>query len=153
MLTLSGCATLNPTIPIEIPIDLSKAGSVAEAEFWVSQDDRIQISLYFLFKNPNEDGKYLYEILGPNNTPGVKIPLKIRLEKQISSKQNELILEKTYISEGVTGTSSNFLRRSIDTISIKPGSYRLRLENLQSTLQLIKNKVEVRVYFVRAPIL
>jgi hypothetical protein len=57
ILTLvSGCGLFNPTMPV--PIDLSKAGNIAEAEFWIPQDDALEITLEFYYKGGTEGREY-----------------------------------------------------------------------------------------------
>ena len=149
ILILQGCAVLNPTMPVEIPIDLSKAGSVAEAEFWIPADDSIELCLYFFVNDQPGNGKSIVEALDPNNKDGIKVPLKIRLKKQITSEKDEIWLEKTYLKTTPGGAGRNYHFEIIDKLSIKSGSYRLRVENIQQISQFAQNRVEVRAYYLR----
>ena len=151
LMILSGCAVLNPTIPIEIPIDLSKAGSVAEAEIWLPTDDRIELTLYFFVNDQPGDGKRLFEVLDPNNKFGITTPLKIQIKKQITPENDELWLDKIYPTTNPGGTGKHYYYRNIVSLSMKSGTYRLRVKNIKPFHQLVQNRVELRVYYVRAP--
>jgi Domain of unknown function (DUF5625) len=146
---LPGCAVLNPTMPIQIPIDLSKAGSVAEAEFWIPADDSIELCLYFFVNDQPGDGKRIVESLDPNNKVGIKVPLKIQIKKQMTSEKEEIWLEKTYLKTTSGGAGRNYHFEIIDKLFIKSGSYRLQVENLQPIIQFAQNRVEVRAYYLR----
>jgi len=151
VLIVSGCSTLNPTMPIKIPIDLSKAGSVAEAEFWIPRDDGIRLYLCFLIDKP-EDGKRIFQSLEYYEKSSLArqtltIPLKIQITKQLSPENHELWLEKTYPTKAHVSTSSKFFERRVDSLLIKSGSYRLRVENIKSFPQFVQSQVEFRIYY------
>ncbi|MDO9107224.1 MAG: DUF5625 family protein [Methylovulum sp.] len=149
LMMLSGCAVLNPTMPIQIPIDLSKAGSVAEAEFWIPADDSIELCLYFFVNDQPGDSKRLFEVLDPDNNSGITIPLKVQIKKKGNSEIEKLWLDKIYSNKTRPGTGVHYYYRIIDYLTIKPGNYRLRIENMQSFPQLAQNKIEVRAYYLR----
>jgi Domain of unknown function (DUF5625) len=149
LMTISSCAVLNSTIPIEIPIDLSKAGSVAEAEFWMPADDSLKLTLYFFVNDQPGDGKRIVDVLDPNNKSGIKVPLKIQIKKQITSEKDEIWLEKIYSTTTPGGAGRDYHFEIIDKLLVKSGSYRLRVENIQSIPQFAQNRVEVRAYYLR----
>ena len=156
-LTISGCTLFNPTMPVKTPIDLSKAGSVVEAEFWMPTDDRIVLDLCFVIDRPGE-GKRLYEKLQHLDKPSLtmqtlKIPLKIQIKKHLSTDKDELWLERIYQTDDLSSTSSKYLDRTIDRLSIKSGSYLIRVENINPFPQFGKNPVEIRIYYSRPPLL
>ena len=152
ILILQGCAVLNPTMPIQIPIDLSKAGSVAEAEFWIPTDDRVVLGLSFFVNTKQGDSQRLSGIVGGFGRKGIIIPLKVKLLKQ-NSEQDLVSLEKLYLNDGLrgVGVGSKSIDRTVDRINIKSGAYRLKVETVESFTQLVDTLVLFEIYYSRAP--
>lgn len=155
LVCLSGCSLLDitPTPPIKIPIDLSKAGSVVETEFRIAQDDRIKLGLYFFINDKPGDRERLLRLVLKSGASEILIPLKIKINKHTTAGKDEVLVEQIYLNNSLKaeGFTSKYFVRTIDRLNISSGTYRLRLETMESFPQLADTPVEFRIYYVRAP--
>ena len=125
LIKLTGCGLLNPTMPVEIPINLSKAGSVAEAEFWIPEADAMEITLQFYYQGGPKGRDQLIEIVGDDRKPGITVPLKAQILKRSATGRYELFFKaKSYMStnKDTSGFTKEYVDRSIDHTRINPGA-------------------------------
>jgi Domain of unknown function (DUF5625) len=153
LMLLSGCGLFNPTMPVEIPIDLTKAGSVAEAEFWIPEDDALEVIIQFYYQDGPKGRDRLYKLVGRRHEQsGILVPIKVRILKKSSAGRYELFfMDKTYLSTGKDdgGFSSTFVRRSIGTMKIGQGSYRLQVETIKPLPEFTDIPVKFCLYYYR----
>ncbi len=158
LMSLTGCSFLNitPTPPIKIPIALHKAGSVAETEVRIAQDDRIALELWFFVNDQPGDRDRLLDFLGRRAGIGVSVPqavtvpLKIKIIK-LSNTEKSVVLDKTYSTTGLSGISQPQLSRLIDELSIKSGTYRIQIETIEDFPELLPTPVQFWIRYIRAP--
>lgn len=146
---ISGCDLLNFTMPVEVPIDVSKSGNVIETEFKISRDDRIVLYISFYFNDNRVERDRLLELLGNEIRPGIKIPLKIKVFKHESPHIDKTLLDKVYQSSASGGIriSSNNFTREIDQMNVSPGTYKIRLETMATLPQFAKTPVEFHIFY------
>ncbi|EGW22060.1 DUF5625 family protein [Methylobacter tundripaludum] len=152
LMCLTGCTFFDNTI-IKMPIALHQAGSVAEADFEIAQDDRVTLQLRFFVNDQPDDRKRLLAFLGGFGETKTSIPIKVRITKHISPKEDLAILEKTYPATKLAGYGAKELNRLIDDLTIKSGKYRIRLETIEEFPELSNTKVEFGMYYIRPPIM
>lgn len=145
---LTGCSNKI----VEIPIALHKAGSVAEADFEIAQDDGIELLLFFSVNDQSDNRKHLREFLDNEprvgNAEGIPVPLKVKLVKYTDTIES-VVLDKTYVTTRRVWVGQNLLIRQVDTMPIKSGRYRIRLETIEAFPQLSNTKVQLEIYYFR----
>jgi hypothetical protein len=150
MMYLTGCSNKI----VEIPIALHKAGSVAEADFEIAQDDGISLQLIFSTNGLPSDRDRLMDFLGRSAKFGVSVPqsvtvpLKVKIVKYTEAKEL-VILDKTYATTGLGSIATFELNRRVDEMNIKSGRYRIRVETIKTFHQLSDTEVQFRIYYIR----
>lgn len=149
---LSGCSFINstPTPPLKMPIALYQAGSVAESDLEIEQDDRINFQLTFFVNDQPGHRDRLRDFWGRPGTNGVPVPLKIRLIKYAVPK-NIVVLDKTYSVSQRSRHAEKYFGKDIASLNIAEGKYRIRVETIEAFRQLADTRVQFAVYYVRAP--
>jgi hypothetical protein len=151
LMKLSGCGLLNPTMPVEIPINLSKAGSVAEAEFWIPEDDVLEVIMRFNHEHNPSEHERMFKLVGREDIRGVLIPLKIQIFKQVAPDIDEIFYEKVHQSTGADfgGFGADNIAREYGAVKISKGNYRLRVEILKPIPEFSDTQVEFCLYYFR----
>ncbi|HIC44817.1 MAG TPA: hypothetical protein EYO73_11250 [Sulfurimonas sp.] len=154
----SGCSLFNSTRipPLQIPIDLSTKGNIAETEFRIGEDGwSYDISFDFITKkyiiDQGKSYKTMFRLIegtSINNFPNKKIDegiiIPIRVSLFIKNKEdNVLFLEKLYITKGATSWGSDFIERDILNTPLKKGKYLIRVESQKEISRLKDIKVLV----------
>jgi hypothetical protein len=154
---LSGCSNL----PLEVPIDLSRAGNVVEFEAVASDDyfAMAEIRFYmpdYVTKNPKEEpeimrqrheiqdfvGNWAYE---KDKRTGEVVPLNISIHK-LTKTDKELIFDETFDTKGEDGLlRGDRLLRTIKGYPLKKGKYLVRIETLKD-IEFLKDK-KCTIYF------
>ena len=132
-------------VRVQMPIDLSQAGSVAESEFIVKVPDVYRMQLNFETsrdKENNEVSKYLGDLWGDcTKGAGTIIPLHLTVSKKTAGGTKVIMDE--YIYEAYEKVS---LSRTMD---LGPGRYRIRLTNLLAHRHLQYVLVTVTLIYYR----
>ncbi|MDD5273918.1 MAG: DUF5625 family protein [Methylovulum sp.] len=151
-ISLFGCSYFDstPTPPIKIPIALHQAGSVAEADIEIEQDDGITFLLVFFINDQPGHRDHLLDFLGRSRKDGAEVPLKIRVTKYATPK-NSVILDRTYLLNQGFGVAAKYFDKTIDSLNISAGKYRIRIETIEAFPQLLDTQVQLAIYYVRAP--
>jgi hypothetical protein len=147
------------TMSKEVPIDLSKNGSVTE--FTVNiHEAHGSYEIYLIFSLPKgkksiEDIKELKKFLGLRSESGAvrngtTIPLKVNIYKLEGKKRvfiEEEIYETKENSGGYISDTYNILERDIDFYILKRGKYLIRIEALDG-FEYLKDVI-TKVHFHR----
>jgi hypothetical protein len=151
LMKLSGCSLLNPTMPVKVPIDLSRAGIVAEVEFWIPENDVIEPQMNFYFEDKQAEREQLFNLVGREDIPGILIPIKIQIFKQREPGKEDVFYEKVHNSTGddFNGFSADYFQREFGRIKISKGNYRLRVEILKPVLEFSNTPVEFCISYFR----
>lgn len=142
-----------PTPPISIPIDLSKAGSVVEAEISIKEKKGYIFALHFSYIGHKKDGGIdtdkLHMILGDasyDTNTGVKIPsgipiqIKLSIYKINDNNSQTMIIDDDYITRGYDGSNSTYMSRYINIIPLEKGKYSIRIQTKENILVLQDRK-------------
>lgn len=154
-----------PKPPIYVPIDMSKAGKVAD--FIIRSDDSEKYRVFSLYFATRVDGKYyfhwnswIYKFLGhcpryatePQcyNMKGTVTPVKLTVYRLEKAKEPKLLFDKTKYTCGIegglfkiNGQKGRYEERSLLMTELPKGKYRIKLENLKSFPELKK----IETYF------
>ena len=143
------------TLPIKIPIDLSKPGD--KVEFIIQTDGKskpyyVQIEFIRINKVENDisDFKILKKIAGETFYRGKKrfgtgvvIPINIKIYK-IEENIEKLISDKTYNSQGTGGYSRESIDRDIEKFKLDEGKYKFIVTNIKSIIEMKNRKTNIR---------
>jgi len=162
-----------PTPPIRLPIDLSKAGSIAETKVTVKEKGTYYFSFVFLYTDEVKDGirdaKRAKKIAGYNAYEPVSgkqtrhYPLYLAKEdsqglvddnynldgtiipiKLIFSKM-EKDGTKIMIKDEIYQTKGSYsLTREFEKFRLEPGRYSIKIENLEGILEMENRKADFR---------
>lgn len=129
--------------PLETPISLNPAGKITE-QIEIRMPEIYELDLSF--SRENHDFKKLDELIGggplSKSKTGVIIPIKWSLTANESKK---IIFQKEVQTHGAHGWTKEEIYRSIDNISIFPGTYTLIVEILHPIpeFQGVNTKIEI----------
>jgi hypothetical protein len=151
LIKLTGCGLLNPTMPVKVPIDFSKTGSVTEAEFWIPEADALEVNIEFYYQGGSKGRDRLIEIVGDDRIPGITVSIKAKILKKLDTGGYELFRDKTYMStnKDLGGFTNEYVDRSIDHTKISPGHYRLRVETIKPLPELAGTPVKLCIRYYR----
>lgn len=138
-----------PKPPIEVPIDMSKAGVVAD--FVIRSDDSEKtrvFSLYFVngttgnYKTTNKE--WLEKFVGHGDVIGTITPVKMTIYRLEKDKEPVVFYEGTIEAGGthargfelLDGRRMTYHNRTFKWISLPKGKYRIQLENLKDFPEL-----------------
>lgn len=141
-----------PTPPISIPIDLSKAGSVVETEISIKEKRGYIFALHFSYIGHKKDGGIdtdkLYKILGNASYDahtGVRIPsgipihIKLSIYKLNDNNSRTMIIDDDYITRGYDESSSTYMSRYINIITLAEGKYFIRMQTNEN-ISVLKDR-------------
>ena len=131
-------------LPINISIDTQLAGSKTEKEFRVAKYAGYEFGLKLGFREgDSNDRQRVLNLAGDSRRdqagklirPGVGIPLRLRL---VATNPSDLEqpFEKEFSEQQKTGASETDVYLSISNIRLKPGTYRITVENLKSVPEM-----------------
>lgn len=148
----SGCAPLLAPVHVEIPLDLSKVGNTAEAEFrtWVEDRYLLQMKIFSPTGNAWED-TVLDSYLGGFDArkPGTNIPFHITVTKG-RGKKEKVEYDQDVSTSGINGANRRAFYRTVDIIRLRPGRHRIRITNLTDHKPLQGVSVILHIYYFRA---
>ncbi|MDA8124875.1 MAG: DUF5625 family protein [Deltaproteobacteria bacterium] len=152
---LAGCRAAGPRPPIELPFVIHQAGTSVSTELRILEEREYPFMLKFMFRaNDKADhervrklvGEYQKDRQGYFMKPGIQTPLKVTINV-IDSSGERLFLEKEYMTMGMySGPAANFYDRKIDFIKLTPGLYRVTVQSLKSTPELMNTEVILGIY-------
>jgi hypothetical protein len=142
-----------PAPPLILPFFVQQAGNKVEAELQV-QEHRpyiIYLRLGFNKKDPKDRervrkvaGDYGRDADGKLLKPGVSIPLRLKIGI-IDASGNKTLLERDILEEEMWAYGADNFKKKIVTVSLKPGHYRISVETLEDTPELIGTAVELGI--------
>jgi hypothetical protein len=156
---LSGCSSL----PLEVPIDLSKAGNVVEFEAVVTSDNYTAnptLLFYvpdYVTKNPQGEtevskqinemlvflGEWAYE---KDERTGEVVPIHISIHK-LTKTGKELIVDEVIETKGKDSLWGGQLTRRLGWYELNKGKYIVRFETLKD-IEFLRDK-KCTIYFGR----
>ncbi|MDR3345792.1 MAG: DUF5625 family protein [Campylobacteraceae bacterium] len=156
---LSGCSNL----PLEVPIDLSKAGNVVEFEAVVTSDNYTAnptLLFYvpdYVTKNPQGETEVMrqrrevYDFLGEsqwkqNGKIGEVFPIHLSIHK-LTKTGKELIVDKVIETKGNDGGWGGQYTRRLGWYELNKGKYIVRFETLKD-IEFLRDK-KCTIYFGR----
>ena len=131
----------NPSPYESVPIDLSKAGSVAITELHINKKDSFHFFLEFEFKRGDEESLTVSKVRKELRTflvddysqdsPGTIIPIRLTITK-LDGENQIPYHDEVYDTKGLYGWNSHEFRRWITGIHLQPGKYSARLESMKA---------------------
>ena len=144
----SACARVFLPVDAKIPLDLSKAGNSAEAEFqiWVEDDYVLELKCmtYVMGRDWDKDNdieKYLLGGQFGKRGAGAILPLHLTWVR-LSGKKEEKLYQVAGVRVG-SSVSSKAIYGTIYHSHLKPGKYRLKITKLKDHPRLQYVPVEV----------
>lgn len=147
--------------PINVPIDLSKAGSVVEIKLNVWEKLRYAFRLEFSKVSEGDtsvDVKKIEEFIGRNfydpktkvgGQTGTPIPIKITIYKIGEKDTPVLIFDEKFITRGhgylIYHEKVPFLGRRVTALDLARGHYLIRVESLENFPELTGWQMYVRI--------
>jgi len=153
LLCIAGCESSN--LPIELPFAAHKVGTSVSTELRIITDQKYYFSLMFMFnendakdrarvkKQAGEGG--IYTLTGESITPGIPIPLKLKITT-VDSSGERLFLEKQVCKGILSAEGSNHYIRDIDLIYLPQGRYRVSVQTLKDIPELADTKVVFMIH-------
>lgn len=150
----------NPSPYERVPIDLSKAGSVAITELHINKKDSFIFSLRFEFKRGDEeslvDCKVYHELRtfladdGSQDRFGTIIPVRLTITK-LDGENQIPYHDKVYDTKGLNSADGHHIYRAITGIHLQPGKYSTRLESMKDFPELPQSTITLQVinFFVK----
>ena len=148
-----------PTPPHQVPIELSKAGSIAIMDVRIEQDGSYELCLSFLVENDRNGNcpigtqcGYINNFLSNTDqwrdenvdTDGTKLPVNVKIYKVINGGK-QFVCQSSYITKGVYSRGIGFIRRKIITKSFDTGRYYIYIETLENFPELENQKAFVSI--------
>lgn len=161
---------LVPTPPTQVPINLTKAGNIAEMEVQIKEDVRSYVvGLYFFFTHSKKEAGLgddeLYKFVGLNefdpfsgkliglfehankeekwDLNGVAIPIKLVIYKLNDNNSSTLVIDKTYMTRGRNAYGFKYLTREFAGVELAQGRYLIKAKTLKDFAELRNGKVEL----------
>ncbi|WP_146176046.1 DUF5625 family protein [Chromobacterium haemolyticum] len=139
VLAVSGCSVgeTKLKLPLNLPVDLSRAGVVAETNFTVDELNVYDFFLEFYYQPGNElDRTRVRKVLGGNALdktgaplePGVTTPVRLEIFK-LGENYVCRVFQKQ-LSPTLTSWGGDSFGKNIGGKLLFPGTYHLRLESL-----------------------
>jgi 5-hydroxyisourate hydrolase-like protein (transthyretin family) len=143
-----------PTPYYTMPIDLSKAGNVAETDIRIDKKYSVEILLdyysYFRLSKDKKQGenrdKYIYitnKYFG-RDKPLPVFPIKLTITKY-EKNSTSVVVNKIYYTNSQTTTSS----RLIDEFKLQNGKYHMKIETVENYQELEYLDVVVEIDYIR----
>ena len=123
--------------PVQVPFLLEEAGSVVEIELNISEYRGYFFNLEFPYHKDDEvDFLRVRKLIGSGEIsrdgsrvdPGV--PLRILLEIDGRDSTGEMVYYKNIVNPVLVSVGSDYFTKRIDSVKLKPGAYKIRLESL-----------------------
>lgn len=161
---------LVPTPPTQVPINLTKAGNIAEMEVQIKEDvQSYVVGLHFFFTQRKKEAGFgddeLYNFVGFNkfdpfsgkqisfsahmnkeekwDLSGVTIPIKLAIYKLNDNNSSTLVIDKTYKTRGRNANSFTYLTREFAGIELAKGRYLIKAKTLKDFDEFRNGKVEL----------
>lgn len=135
---------------VSMPIDLSRAGSVAEVVLNIQREDRYKFSLEFMsLKERAPIDTHLRTILGdlPYENPiGITIPIRMTIVK-LQAKEQLPVIDKIFNTKGVSGIAEKTILRDFTVLSLQPGEYKLRIESIGDFPELTQVPITLNIIY------
>jgi hypothetical protein len=145
-----------PKPPIEVPIDMSKAGTVADFVIRSNDSEKYRVfSLYFvrfpLGKVGYGSEPWLDDFIGHGPDRGTTTPVKLTIYRIEKDKEPIQFYEATIEARGrdsrgfylLDGRKMAFDDRWVDEMRLPKGKYRIQLENIKEFPELKR----IEMYF------
>lgn len=145
-----------PKPPLILPFAAHKAGSVVTTEVRIVEHRVYYFDLRLGFKeNDSEDRKRVQKLAGgfgrdkKSREPldyGISIPVRLKITT-VDSSNDLIIYDKEIQKEEMSGFGANSFSKKIDRLELRPGHYRISLENLKDIPELNETPVFLGVGF------
>ncbi|MBU0484385.1 MAG: hypothetical protein KKB30_07725 [Proteobacteria bacterium] len=148
-LSILGCAkdtVLSLTPPVVLPFAVQKAGNKVETELRIVDHREYIFSLCFNYKEGDQlDRERVKKLVGDNyadknGDPGIQTPLKLKITALQSTGEN-VIIEKDISDIRLRSWGGDSFSKHIDYIIMKPGHYRVSVESLKDSPELIGTEI------------
>ena len=157
VLALTTCETRKqpPEPPVTIPFAVQHAGATIETKLLVQEHRPYLFDLVFGFekKDPNDRervkklaGDYGRNQNGKLINPGISVPLNLNINV-IDSLGERPIFNLKIVEEEMRGYGADHFLKQIATIPLKPGHYRVSVETMRDTPDLIGTFVFLKISF------
>lgn len=141
-----------PKPPLTLPFAVQKAGNKVEMDLRIVEYRPYYFSLRFNFKEGDRaDRARVKKLVGDDyqdkyGDPGV--PTSLRLEISVIEPAGErVIVDKELSDLRLRSWGGDNFDKHIDMIKLKPGIYRVRVENLQDAPELTGTQTALRIYY------
>lgn len=147
--------TRPPKPPLILPFAVQKAGNKVETELRVVEHRGYRFSLRLGFKKGDEEdrrrvrklaGDFGRDRNGKLIEPGISIPLGLKISVIDSSGERSL-LEREILEEEMYAYGSDHYSKQIIEVVLRPGHYRIAIESLKDTPELLGTPVALGIDF------
>lgn len=143
--------------PLDIPIDTQTAGSRVDVAFRVPEYRAFEFGVKLRFREGDDkDRQRVLKLAGDPRrdqagkliAPGISIPLRVRLVS-LNPSDLEQAYEREYAEQQRSGVSDTDVYSEIATFRLKPGPYRITVENVKVVREI--QDTPVSIYFSARP--
>lgn len=154
----SACAqnTLPPKPPLILPFAVQKAGNKVETDLRIVEENEYIFSLRFGFKKGDRaDRTRVKKLVGDDyqdkyGDPGVPTPLRLKISV-IEPAGERVAVEKEVSDLRLRSWGGDSFDKHIDYIQLKPGLYRVSVENLQDAPELLGVQTSLGIGYYHKP--
>ena len=139
-----------PTPYYTMPIDLSKAGNIAETDIRIDEKYSVYVELYYDYRKQKISGDRYGEIIdkyfGRHKLFPI-FPIKLTVLKYEEIGMS-IVTDKTYYTNSLGRTYSS---RGIDEFKLQEGAkYHIKVETIENYPELAELNVEVAIGYIKA---
>jgi hypothetical protein len=154
-------AGASPKVPPQkFPFDASRAGLVLDEEFQVLEHRNYYFDLSFDYSGSDD----LYRVAklagtgaklrdGSYDTPGVTIPVHLKITATGDGSHSEILFDKTIDSQGIAAHGfgakkfHGYFERRVATVELRPGRYRFQATTVRDVTEFSGTPIHFAITF------
>ena len=145
---LFGCepAVKQRGLPIDVPITLDKGGETVDFEFYITEDYFYSFGLKYFFdkENPGDVDGLLELIESHGIRRQVLVEVDVMIWAVADSKLSVIYKNTVPVIKTLSGGNGDYFKEIVE-LRLRPGVYRLRVENKIAREQFYNRKIAVAI--------